>query len=101
MISWKVPGHDGQLTLQARIAQAFADLESVLPKFMCGVCRRKETLVELKQHLLLAWVNLLYLENWFIFLSFRHGIQNPGEHDILFHPDAIRALLPFSLPETD
>ena len=37
----------------------------------------------------------------FFYHLFRHGIQNPGEHDILFHPDAIRAFLPFGLPETD
>ena len=55
MISWKVPGHDGQLMLQARLAQAFAlsdHLDSDRPaRFMCGVCRRKETLVGLKEHL--------------------------------------------------
>jgi len=87
MVSWKVPGDEGQLTLQARLAQALSAndcLDSVRPRFMCGVCRRKETLVGLKQHLSLA-----------------HEIQNPGEHDILPHPDAIQAPMPCVLPETD
>jgi len=88
MISWKVPGPEGQSTLQARLAQTFAassdHLNSVQPRFMCGVCRRRKTLVGLNQHLLSA-----------------HGIQNPGEHDILFHPDAIQASMPCVLPETD
>ena len=35
------------------------------------------------------------------FLSCRHGIQNPGAHDILSHPDAIQAPLPCVLPEID
>ena len=35
------------------------------------------------------------------FPSFRHEIQNPGEHDILSHPDAIQAPMPCVLPETD
>ena len=35
------------------------------------------------------------------FPSFRHKIQNPGEHDILSHPDAIHSSMPCVLPETD
>ena len=39
--------------LQARLAQALAasDCLNSVPRFMCGVCRRKETLVGLKEHL--------------------------------------------------
>ena len=51
MISWKVPGHEGQLTLQARLAQELAanddnNLSSVRTRFMCSsICRRKQTVV--------------------------------------------------------
>ena len=82
MISWKVAGHDGQLTLQARMAQAHAasDHISVQPKFMCGVCRQEETLVGLNQHLLSVWViftcgELFFCDIWeliFFFLLSNH-----------------------------
>lgn len=60
MLSWKVPGHDDQLKLQASLAQELAKSDrqgsSARPRFMCGVCRQKLTLVELNRHLSEAWV---------------------------------------------
>lgn len=35
------------------------------------------------------------------FLSFRHGIRNPDEHDIVLHPDANQVPMPCVLPEAD
>jgi len=87
MMSWNVPGNDGQLMLQACLTRADAasdDLDSIGSRFMCGVCGQKGTFVGLKQHLLSAY-----------------GVQDPGEHDILFHPYSIQASMPCVLPETD
>ena len=50
-----------------------------------------------------SYIYMVTLISWELiyFLSCRHDILNPGEHDILFHPDAIHALMPCVLPETD
>ena len=54
-----------------------------------------------RRELFIWWFFDIWKLIYLFLLTCRHGIQDPGEHDILFHPDAIHVPMPFVLPETD